>query len=1504
MQLRVRFDDGFVAYFNGREVARENVADPVRWDSLASTDRPDELALRYVDLTLPIEQFVAGKNLLAVQTFKSATSDLNLLFQPQLVLLGSYAELPVYLATPTPGQPNISDAFRVVESVSFSVEHGFYDQPFGLQLSTPTSGAEIRYTLDGSVPTAENSAVYQGPIEITSTQTVRAVAFKPGLEPSLVGTRTYIFLENVIDQSRSSALARGFPSGWGVLPADYAMDQRIVGQNGTDIFDGRYAATVRDDLKSLPTLSLVLDFDDLFGPSGIYSNPQGRGIEWERPVSVELIYPDGRDGFQSDAGIRIQGGISRFISSKLSLRLLFKDEYGPAQLEFPMFGPDAAAVFDSISLRSSSGEHLVGIHFVRDEFARRLQLRTGSVASHGNYMHLYINGLYWGMYNPVERIDGQFAANYYGGDKEDYDVLNGGDLGNEGVSAVTGSLNAWNQFVDLSRTVDQALTQDEKTAAYLRLQGLNPDGSRNPDWEVYLDPQNYIDYLITQVYLRNRDWPQRNYYMLRRLGPDSTGFKFYVWDAEFTLDQGDRTSLSSITREGPGIIYQLLDTSEAFRVDFSDRVQMHFAPGGAFYVNPENRAWDPEQPQDNVPAALYAEIANEIFAPLGPETARWGDELARNGRLFLRDTEWQATVQTNLTEFFPNRSRDFLADLRRDGFYRDAPSVSLPSGFVEPGVRLEIGASSGSIYYTLDGSDPRLPDGAVSAAALVYSEPIAIEGRTTLRTRSLDGNAWSAIEERRFVTDALPAGEASLRITELNYHPHAALTDFGEMDVDNDEFEFIELMNVTDRPLDLTGVQLVQVDGEGVQFTFGRQLLPAGERVVVGRNPVALNTRYGDQLPLAQATAENPTGGYEGRLGNGGETVTLRTATGQLIERLTYGDDAPWPERADGNGSSLELIDLAGARNDPANYRRSAEFGGSPGQPSGPATPTLRINEVLANPGPGEFDAIELVNVADVPVDASGWFLSDSNNDYFKFRIPSQTVLAAGDYGVWDARETGIGLSGSAGDEVYLIESDASGRPLRFVDEVRFDASDPGVTLGRWPDATGPLFPMIEASLGTANAGFRIGDVILTEVYYQPRDPDGAGSLRPEDVEFVELFNRSDREIDLGGWRLDGSVQFVFPSEYRLAAGETVLVTNFDRSANPLRANLFRLALNVDPQVALQGPWQGMLPDLAGEVRLLRPANPTLAEGVILVDEVTYSSAAPWPAGAKGTGASLQRRRDDAFAPFASSWAARPATPGAVRFEVGPPGDVTEDGRVDAADIDLVCQAIRELDSRAEFDLDLDGLVNRADYDYLIQAILQTRAGDADLNGVFDSGDLVAVFISAEYEDDSPENSTWAEGDWDCDGDFTSADLVAAFIQGQYARASGPAAPIRDAQDVSRSPNALPTRREFMADLDGAVARLNSTRPGPDTLASWTIDGPARRLIAWHSDSRRRQGDIARRQRDVQAATDSLFAVTGTRDPCLPRQLAGEEVERAFCADFTPVARHTSNERQHRSGTN
>lgn len=114
------------------------------------------------------------------------------------------------------------------------------------------------------------------------------------------------------------------------------------------------------------------------------------------------------------------------------------------------------------------------------------------------------------------------------------------------------------------------------------------------------------------------------------------------------------------------------------------------------------------------------------------------------------------------------------------------------------------------------------------------------------------------------------------------------------------------------------------------------------------------------------------------------------------------------------------------------------------------------------------------------------------------------------------------------------------------------------------------------------------------------------------------------------------------------------------------------------------------------------------------------------------------------------------------------PGDFDENGRLDAADIDSLTMAVRALSTDSVYDLSLNQTVDLADHTMWVVELKRTWFGDANLDGAFDTADLVDVFQAGEYEDTLMENTGWAEGDWNGDLEFTSGDLVAAFSDGGF----------------------------------------------------------------------------------------------------------------------------------------
>ena len=383
----------------------------------------------------------------------------------------------------------------LVEDTQFSVKRGFFSEPFQLTISSATDGAEIRYTTDGSVPTETTGTVYSGPLTIDKTTTLRARAFHDGLVATNTDTHSYFFTADIVEQDAQADVDAGFPNSWRTTSPDYGLDSEdqfplIAGDTNMTVDEAK--AKIQDALLSIPTLSIVINVDDMFGAQGTLHESRSRsGPAWERPTSVELINPDGTEGFQIDSGIRIQGGAFRGfgLTKKKSFRLLFKTTYGPGKLNYPLFGADATDQFDTLTLRmeSNDGWQWDGAggqpQYARDEFLRRTQLAMGQPASHGKNVHLYINGMYWGMYNMVERPDESFGEAYFGSYPYDWDgheFRNGHQLGWRFVPRDADARFVARRSPRLTDEIRTATTEEDKTAAYMTVQGLNADGSRQP----------------------------------------------------------------------------------------------------------------------------------------------------------------------------------------------------------------------------------------------------------------------------------------------------------------------------------------------------------------------------------------------------------------------------------------------------------------------------------------------------------------------------------------------------------------------------------------------------------------------------------------------------------------------------------------------------------------------------------------------------------------------------------------------------------------------------------------------------------------------------------------------------------------------------------------------------------------------------------------------------------------------------------------------------------------
>ena len=266
------------------------------------------------------------------------------------------------------------------------------------------------------------------------------------------------------------------------------------------------------------------------------------------------------------------------------------------------------------------------------------------------------------------------------------------------------SINAWNDLLGEARA---GLSGD---AAYQRIQGNNPDGTPNPAFPVLLDVDNFIDYVINGQYYAQGDWPG-NYYVIRdQIAGRTEGFKFFTWDNDIPFGGGNPGSGNKVQpspghnwwTESPGEIDIPIRENAEYRMRFADRVYKHYHHGGAMTTD------------NNI--ARYNQLAAMIRPALFAESARWGD--ARGSALRTVQDHWDARIAHMVNNYFPNRQAVVFNQMRAHNLYPDldAPEFNQHGGVVLPEFNVRFAADA-TVYFTTDGSDPRLPGGAINPSA-------------------------------------------------------------------------------------------------------------------------------------------------------------------------------------------------------------------------------------------------------------------------------------------------------------------------------------------------------------------------------------------------------------------------------------------------------------------------------------------------------------------------------------------------------------------------------------------------------------------------------------------------------------------------------------------------------------------------------------------------------------------------------------------------------------------
>lgn len=1101
-----------------------------------------------------------------------------------------------YFSKPTPGKANSTSGPGFAPEIEFSAPSRPFTNAFELRLSTGLSQAEIRYTLNGSLPT-NTSLLYTAPLTISNSIQVRARAFATGLLPGPLRSEYFVLLHSNVF---------GFASD---LPV---MMLHSLGRGA-------------------PTSSKLT-----FAQMSLFEPSKGRTTLLDRPAATLR------------AGLQIRGSSTEGLA-KSSYKVELWDEYErdadesllglPADSDWVLYAPNT---FEPVLIHNPFVHQLsrdVGQYSPRTRFVEVYFNRGNGPLASSHYMGIYVleEKIKIGEQRlNIDELEPEHLAppEVTGGYLLKFDRLDPGDGGLSAGGATMAYVDPKEREIELSQRRPQLTYLRDYFNAFSK--ALNGTNWLHPTlgYAPYIDVPGWIDYHVLEVLSGNVDALVLSAYFHKpRNGPIVFGPH---WDFDRALGSTDgRDSNPRNWTTGPffsAVWWNRLFNDKDFWQRWVDRWQelreSHLALTNIH--------------------GLVDRLANEVRQAQPREYQKW--------RITLRGGSYQSEV--NLMKNWLSNRIDFI-----DRQMTQPPRLSHPGGAISPGLLLTLTRpTNATLYYTLDGTDPRAAKGGVAPGARVYSQAIRIDANARVVARAWDSTKrqtggppsasstpWSRPVAATFVV-TLPA----LRFGEIMFHP--ADPPAGSTNSAGD-FEFVELVNIGATALNLPGFRLTN----GIDFVFASTSavtrLDPGRRVLVVRNRAAFLQRYPNIGPIA--------GEFTRNLGDHADRLTLFGPLNEIVCDFVF--QADWQALADGLGFSIVPVD---ERADPAalgsaaSWRLSAASGGSPGAPDIelPRVPAVWVNEVLAHPGPEQADAVELFNPNRTPVDISGWYLSDNFKEPAKYRFPAGTVLDPRSFLVVTGDEFGgaavdaFGLDAD-GDEIHLFSAGPDATLTGYHHGFAFAGSAPGSTFGVHQTGAGTLVFARQrlATLGGPNLGAAVGPLVVSELMYQPPEDQGDEALG----EYIELQNISHEPLPLFDplhpeftWRLRGAIRFDFPPGIVLPPAGHVVVVGFNPAQDLSALAALRERYVSVREALIAGPWEGRLANEGDTLRVIRPGEARVSnDGQIVprevwVEEVPYRPEAPWSTAAAGRGAALGRYPGGTLAMDPASWFTATPSPG------------------------------------------------------------------------------------------------------------------------------------------------------------------------------------------------------------------------------------------------------------------
>lgn len=1069
----------------------------------------------------------------------------------------------VFMPEPTCSKknlPGIIDADNISDSVIFSQKGGFYTGQQSIELSTPSPGASIRYTSDGSCPDSE-SEIYTSALSFSSNKVIRARSFDPGQLPGPVKTETYF-----IDQEAN-------------LPV------LSISTNPDYFFSYTYGIYV-------------------VGTNGIEGNCIDSAVNfnqpWERAINFEYFSQDGQCMVNQVVGTKIAGRCSRTRPMK-PLAILSREKYGKEGIDgYQFFNSKNLSSPKNLYLRNSGTEAYST--YLRDGFMQTLIMdRMDMDYQAYQPLVLYINGKYWGLYNLREKMDENYVASNYGIDPESIDLLEYNTIGVRDLHQ--GDWVLYDDFLDYVSTHDLSIPEHYE---YVKSQ---------------MDVDEFMNIHIANIYFENEDWPNNNNKFWRERGPNGK-WRWYMYDLDFGFGYWPKSGKSVEwffgDREDSKIAFKI-KSNPNFRNEFVQRMASHlnttFKTERVLHVldsvkgNLEGdiqkhidlwgNPWSVSKWESNVQVMIDftyertakvipqivkefdltgtydlelenvspglgkieiagVDIPNEFTGfyfkdiPLriqalpkpGYKFSGWsGDISGTENELFLMaDSDRsiiahfeEATPIENLyiNEFLAsnvedladenNEHEDWIEIYNDNDYPLDLAGLYLSDSLGElTQAQIPFGDSQNTIIpakgYKLLWADKDPEEGSLHLSFKLSKggEKIYLSQQIGLDIQIIDslsyGKQYDDFTYGRDSQDPdqwiylypTPEGEnQEKRLENIFINEFMASNCSVIQDEDGSWDDWIEIYNANDYPVDIAGM-FISDDYENLT----KFRIPGGcsdSTTIPGKAYLVL---------WADDSTEQGILHLNFGLKNSGEQILLGQANGrEIMDSISYPElinDAPYGRTMDGAGHYSYLLGTPGASNEQPSFEG------------------LFINEIMASnqatlkdPGGGFDDWIELYNDGDKPLNVGGLFLSDNLDDQAMFRIstayPDSTIIPAkGHLLVWadDSTEQGI-LHASFkldGNGEQLILSSTSAETI--IDSLSFDLQHQDISVGRISDGNRNVARQIPTP-GIANHIFSYEGIIISEV--MASDHMGFQDDYGEYEDWIELYNGSDSVIDIAG---------------------------------------------------------------------------------------------------------------------------------------------------------------------------------------------------------------------------------------------------------------------------------------------------------------------------------------------------------------------------------------------------